>query len=374
LRAARILTTAGGDDTHALTTLNAGYLAIGQAVYQLIGTLVALARRALLVDPPDNPIAFLNGFNVTSEASFETERRYSPSRDGNYQRTRYGLFPSLRLNMADDTEAGAQSVQKRVVAAAAGVFDANNTGLGSVGSSTPLECARDARIDAYCAFDEVGAESFNGTITYTDDGLEKQVPFSGWVVGKAYVFPGGVGPLTIVRTFTKTGDGSDLNLAAEDGVTAPTFTNANPQNTASGVLWWKILASGGNWSIYFYKASTMLDEDLVAQALDKATGANFTAEGVGTSLSIAWKVGSGPVTTTTGTVTMNPFKSARSADQQPDRFSVTVTVTAGAGIIQTVLARHFGDGAFLASATAGSETIPDEWATAGVWPHSELEY
>lgn len=373
LRAARVLTEAGGDDMHALRVLQAGYAFVAREVYRLIEALVGYARRALLSDT-ENPKALLNAFRNVGVTTFESERRYSPDNDGNYERARSGWFPGARLDMADDTEAGAQSVVERSVTVGTAEFNSSNTGKGTVSATTVLEMARACHIEAYCSSQEIGSETFDGTITFTDDGLEKVIPFSGWQVGKAYVLPGGFGPWTIVRTYAKTGDGSDLNLAAEDGATAPVFTNATAQNTGSGTLWWKIVASGSNWNVYFYAASTMLAEDLVAQALDVATGNNFTAEGVGTALSVSWKVGSGPTTATTGTVSMQPFKSARAADQGPDTFTIDVTVDADPGLINTVLARHFGDGAFLASTTAGSETIPDEWAQAGVWPHYDLEF
>ena len=148
--------------------------------------------------------------------------------------------------------------------------------------------------------------------------------------------------LTLTRTFDKNStDGSDLNLAAATGATAPTVTGITRQNSDGGTLYIEVVANGANWNFEFYKASTKVAADLVAKATNIATAANFTATQQNRSgLQVAWKAGSAPVDAADVQLDANLF-STGTATQGADQFSFSITRSVK-GEIQDFVRRYLG--------------------------------
>ncbi len=304
-----------------------------------------------------------NAFNRVNETSLSLETAETDS-SGNTSRLRSGIFPTITKNMQDEATGGEQDVVRRVVAASAGDFDAANDGLGTVASTTPtekcpigewrFECDQGADTGA------LGRESFRWNFVATD-GSGIALSGNGLRVERDYTPPRGMSTLRLRRTYTKTGDGSNLHLAA---VTTGLFSGETNSNTDTGVLYWKIVTNGSNWDIEFYRDSSRTL--LVAKATNIATGAAFQATAQnGSGLTVTWTAGSAPVNTAPGTVDCNAFY-VENAGGVPDKFRVTTSVTGTPGLIQKMLAEELD--AFLNSDTSGSESIPDAYATQGTFP------
>ncbi len=309
-----------------------------------------------------NLLARGNVFNRVNETSLSAEVE-TVDGSGNVTRRRSGIFPTITKNMEDETDGGEQDVVRRVVAASAGAFDAANDGLGTVASTTPMEKCPigEWRFECEAGANTVnlGSESFRWTFVATD-GSGISLSGSGLRVGRDDTPPRGMSTLRLRRTYSKTGDGSNLNLAA---VTTGLFSGETNANTDSGVLYWKIVANGSNWDVEFYKDSSRTA--LVAKATNVATGAALQATAQNASgLTVTWTVGSAPVATTTGTVDCNAFQTKNSSNV-PDKFRVTTSITGTPGLIQTILAEEFD--AQLNSDASGSETIQDDWAKQGTF-------
>ncbi len=309
-----------------------------------------------------NLLARGNVFNRVNETSLSAETSTTDG-SGNVTRRRSGIFPIMAKNMEDETDGGEQDVVRRVTAASAGVFDSTNDGLGTVASTTPTEkCpVGEWRYECEQGADtgQIGSESFRWTFVATD-GSGISLSGSGLRVERDYTPPRGMSTLRLRRTYTKTGDGSNLNLAA---VTTGLFSGETNANTDSGVLYWKIVANGSNWDVEFYKDSSRTS--LVAKATNVATGAVLSATPQNASgLTVTWTVGSGPTATTTGTVDCNAFYT-KNANNVPDKFRVTTSVTGTAGLYQTILAEELD--AMLNSDASGSETIQDDWVKQGTF-------
>lgn len=269
-----------------------------------------------------------------------------------------GIIEDLRAAM-NDNDTGSplpQYVVRKVVSAAAAVFDAGNTGKGAITSPTFYESIVPGTLLFEIATDTVGSEEFNVTYTRADN-LQKIQGQGKLRIGKEYKDSViGISSLTIARTFTKTNDSSNLNLAAIGA--SFSVSGETPSNTSSGVLFWKIVANASNWNLYFYRAAGLQDGDLVAQAINVATGAVFqaTATSAGGGLVVNGTVGSAPVTTTTGQFNLNCFR----AGPPKDRASIIITQTSS-GAIQQLLGElvDIGKSWYLNSVASGSETWLD---------------
>lgn len=342
----------------------AAYSAVATSLLNGIGELRALADFWGVGVARDMPVARGNAFNRVEETVL-VEDRENEDGQGNVVRSIRGLLAAMTVNMQDEGTGGEQDVVRRVIAASAATFDASNTGKGSVASHTPLEKTPIGRWTWQCDDGSdtgaLGRETFSGSFVATD-GSGITVTFSGLQVEKDYDGPRGFGTIRLRRTYAKTGDGSNLHLAA---VTTGIFVGENDQNTNAGVLYWEVQANGGNWDYAFYSDAGRTR--LVAQATNIATGAAFTATPFGTTgITVVWTAGSAPVDGTQGTISCQPFVTSRSADGQPDRFYIDTSLTGTAGLIQKLLADRF-DG-YLNSDASGSETIEDAWMTGGTFP------
>lgn len=281
---------------------------------------------------------------------------------GEVNRLVSGLLVSLRLAMEDESN-GERDVLKLTVAGAAGVFSSGNTGAGAVASHTPSEHCPAGRHTFTCVDATVGSELFRHDFVPTDGAASKRFSYTGLQVGQSYKGPRGFGPITLTRTLSKTGDGSNLNLAAVSGFT---ISGESEENTDGGVLYWTIVSNASNWDISFYSSSNRASGDLVAKAENVATDGAFSASPKnGSGLTVNGTIGSGPTSTTQGTIDLQCFQT-QNGDLVADTFYVDTTVAAGGGEIQTLFAeelRYYAN-----SDTSGSESISDDLVKANTFP------
>lgn len=315
------------------------------------------------ISAPGNPVARGNKFGKTQETGLFAD---GPLDDGSgtITRGRTGLFEWLRLAMGDEATGSTQDLVKRTPSAAAGVFSSANTGSGTVASHTPGQQCPASIWRFVCVDDTIGSEKFRTIISRTRTGDDRvNTDSSLLTIRKAWSGPLGFGPITLARTYTKSGDGSNVNLAT---VASLTVVGETAQNTNAGVLYWKIESNAANWDISFFNSSTLHSSTLVAKATNVATAAVFVAEPQNSSgLTVTWTVGSAPVTSTNSTLALNCFKTQNSQGV-PDEFSVTVSVAASPGVYMSILADETN--AALRGDTSGSESISDNYVKAGTFP------
>ena len=372
-RAVKIWTGADEDDQFSRVVYAKACADTVERLNSGIAAWRAAFQRFALTDPPGNVIARGAAFISSQPSQLSSDVAVPDQSSGNVSRRRTGFFPLLADDMADEATGSEQDVVRRVIAAGAGSFDADNTGVGTVASHTPLEKTPVALWTFECVrgsdTGDLGREEFAGSAVVTDGSGQDAILFSGLIVEKDWSGPRGIGSIRLRRTYSKTGDGSNLNLAA---VTTSLFDGENNSNTDEGILYWKVVANASNWDYSFYSSSARTSTTLVAQATNVATAAviNATAQN-GSGLTVTWTAGSAPVTTTTGTVTCQPFL-VENAAGRPDKFTITTSLTGTAGLIQELAGELFD--AQLNSDTSGSETIPDNWAKQGTFaPYLLLE-
>ena len=356
------------DDKDSRRVMQAAYDQIAALQNQAIGVL-EIAAAAMLLGDAQNETGRGNDFASSGETSLQTET-VNTDESGNVSRSRGGLFEVLRQAMADETTGSTQAVVERSVSAAAGVATSTNQGQGTIASHTPLEKCQEGRLFLECVDDTIGSELFSGY--FYINATDRRTPVSGLQVGKSWSGPNGLGPIALQRTLSKTGDvGSDTDLGPIAGFAVTGETSAN---TDDGVLYWEIVASGGNWDLSFYSASTRSTSTLVAKAENYATGAAFVATAAnGSGMTVTGTIGSGPTTTTAGTLNLNVFK-VENTNNVRDSFSVSVTVAASPGLVQTILAQHFSEnGSQLNSTTAGAETFQDNYVRANTFASFAVE-
>jgi hypothetical protein len=359
------------DDRFSRDAVSRGYSRAAAAVLDAMAAIKNSLTEMCVATSPENPVARGNAFNSTNATALATETVKTDS-DGNVSRVRGGLFVQMSDNMADEGTGGEQDVVRRVVAAGAGSFDGNNSGQGTLASSTPLEKCPVGLWTFQCSkgsdTGNLGSETFDGSFAATD-GSGEGFTFSGLVVEKEWTGPRGLGPIRLRRTYSKTGDGSNLNLAA---VTTGLVTGERNANTDAGTLYWKVTTNGSNWDYSFYKSSARTASTLVAKATNVATGGAISATSQnGSGMTVTWTAGSAPVADTTGTLLLQPFLVENSAGF-PDKFTITTSVTGTPGLIQKMLAEEFD--VALNSDTSGSESIPDNWAKVGTFvPFIQLD-
>lgn len=357
-------------DTNASASYAAmidAYTAAGLAVRGALNGFIANFSRFALSDT-GVPVAKGRTFLESADTTVfqEVQRRDS---DGNVVVDKSGLLSTQRLCMADETTGGEQDVVRRVPSASAATFFSSNSGLGSIASHSPGEAAPEMTITGTCVqgvdTGRLGSEEFEISYNYLDKGQRVIRRESiNLRVGKTWTGSFGVGPISLVRTYSKTGDGSNLHLAAATGATAPSVTGETNSNTDAGILYWQVVANGSNWDYEFYKSSTYGAATLVAEATNIATGANFTASAQNASgLTIVYKAGSAPVAATQGTLNLNPFK-VQNSSRIADGFTIDVAVAASPGSFQSLVSRMW-PGAHLNSDTSGSESISDDYVKAG---------
>lgn len=359
-RLAKVLTQADGieDDVHSRRILTALYSRLAALEEQKILAIRAAVEAWALGDG-QNPVGRGLDFSGTAEAAL-VEDVADPDTSGNVARSRGGWFYTIRDAMEDEATGGEIDIVKRVPSAGAGSFESGNDGAGSVASHTPREKCLAGVWAFECVDDTLGRERFN--YSFRADGSDFTISGSGPQVKKQWSGPLGFGPITIARTYSKTNDGSDLRFAAASGVVV---TGETDLNTDDGDLYIAIVANASNWDISFYSASSLHSSKLVAKATNIAASAAFTAtEQNASGLGVSWTMG-GTVTAVTNIVlSLSPFKT-ENANGVRDRFTVTVTLAASPGLMQTMLAEEFG--AELNSDTLNSEAIVDDYGKQGTF-------
>lgn len=304
-----------------------------------------------------------NDFHGAAETTLASDRADRDT-SGNVVRKRGGLLVLADDDMEDETTGGEQFVVKTVPSAGAGVFDANNDLQATIAAHTPQEKCPPLVLHFECTDDTIGKEKFSVRYAFSNPDDDRVVPPQTLQIEKDWSGPHGVGPLKMVRTLTKTGDGSDniFTAASNAVVTGPTSRNSD-----DGIYYWELVANGSNWDISFYSSSTRDAFYLVAKATNVPASTAFVAtEQRSSGLTISWSTNATP-SATNGTLNINPAKKSNSAKGVPDKATVTITVAASPGLYQTLLAEELPAGGQLHSTTAGSETIPDAYAKQGTF-------
>ena len=326
------------DDQHSRVAFTDYLAASASAARTILRANTALMQRWGLRDGNRNPKARGNDFLESNETSLSSDVKVVDG-SGNVTRRRTGLFPRLSTVMEDDTTAGEQSVPVRTVTATAGVFSSSNDGLGTVASHTPLVKCPAAVWTFRCSrggdTGDIGREEFSMTASVTD--TEETITDSGLIIGTSYTGPRGFGPITLVRTLSKTGDGTNVDFAA---ATAASATGESNSNTDNGSIHWQVVSNGSNWDYSGYSSSTLAASTLVCKVENVVTAAAFTALAQNASgLQVIWQSGTAPTTTNTAILKLNPFQ-VENASGVPDEFKVTTAITAD-GLWQKLISEGF---------------------------------
>jgi hypothetical protein len=354
--------TITGDDSKSLDAWYDVCVDMTSIMQQALDRLVTFYNQFGISDT-GNPVAQLaEWFQSDASALISHESQNSSNAISQLRR---GLLDDERQAMVDESTGSTQTVIERVMAGAAAVAGTNNDGQGTVASHTPEEHCPAGTYRLRCVNglgNENGGEGEQFEVTFTpeagDENVDKEVLPDRLTIKKSYQAPNGFGGLsgiTLLRTRTKTGDGSDLNLSP---VTDGNWTEAGEDETFTngGVLYWQIDASGGNWIVSFYSTAGRTSDSLVAQSPATAAATTFQATARNNSgLSVDGKVGTAPVDTTQGTLDLNYHNTQNSAGR-PDEYTIAVTETSS-GDAQKTLADVLEF--YLNSATASSETLDD---------------
>lgn len=289
----------------------------------------------------------------------------SPARDGSgaVARRRTGFLPTLTRAMQDDSVAGVQSIAGRVVKADPAAFSPANDGKGRVAAHVPREFCPAARWVFRCVRGKDtghgGREEFECTAKVV--GEDREITFTGVRVRQSFSGPEGIGPFTIERLATKTGDPQDQSIVPADQVTT---AGERDGNTEGGILYWRVEKGPVAWDVAFYRSANRTLGELVARAEGLAPGAVVQAsERTASGLTVVWRLGPQPVDGAEGSLDLNFFV-VENAAGVPDEFEITSTVV-DAGLFQRLLAEQVGGQ--LHSRPRGQETIPDGWIRAGTF-------
>lgn len=273
----------------------------------------------------DNPLGRGNAFLESAETALLSEVVLEDG-SGAVSRLRTGWLERLRIAMRDEATGSEQDVLQRVVDAGSVTFASTNAGAGTVADHTPEDHCPIGRWVFSCVQGENdgagGREAFDGYFQETN--TDRRITFSGLRVGQSWKGPEGFGPITLARSLTKSGDGSNNVLAAASGCTVSGETS---NNTDAGVLYIKTTANGSNWDVSFHKSTNRLDSDKVAEATNVAASAAFQATPKNASgLYVTWTLGGTVSAGSTITLDLNFFYSQNS-DNTTDSFELETTLT-----------------------------------------------
>lgn len=265
-----------------------------------------------------------------------------------------GVLEDLREHMLTNTPA--QSVVKADVTAGTPVFSSLNSGQGSITGLSLLENAQPGVVTLECVNETIGNEQFEVKHRDSEDNIVRRAA-NRLTINKEFKDPRiGIASMTLIRSLTKTGDASNVDL---DAASSATVSGENSTNTNDGVLYWKTVANGSNADIEFYTSSSYDSSQLVAKASNVAANTTFVAtEQNNSGLTVSWKTGTGPFAYTTGSLDLNTFRSG------PPRDRITIDITRNStGTIQKFVADYWQW--YLNSAVSGSETLPDSYILRG---------
>lgn len=284
---------------------------------------------------------FLTAFAEFSQSATLTIISALEETDANedVQVTYTGLLPELDDAMNDETSSVAQTVEKNIVAAAAAIFDADNTGLGAVVHLAQREHARIGTVTFRCTSGKVDTLEELFAVTILDgDGNPLSARLSLKIKKEWESALFGI-RLRLDRTITDTLDaGNQVDTYVVNGETL--------DNTDAGKLYLELTDVAGTRTVKWY--SNASKTTLVAQGSKVGDGVVTMVEQASSGIT-----GSCNVTYATDdldiVVNLNPFL-------EGDSFTVVVT-NDEAGRIQTLIKNLWGFS--LNSAAAGAETIPD---------------
>lgn len=327
----------GEDDGKSRAAAERMCTSIANGIRSQINGAVNTFFREIAISAADNPKPQIKAFLESDETTLFSEVVENDGSD-NISRTEVGVWALQKQAMADETTGSTQDITQRVVSRSAGVADTNNTGSATIASGTAEDRAKLGKFTLECTSGlgngGGGSEEFSGKFVATNSDFTST--FSGLVIGKTFALPHGGGTITMVRSLTKTGDGSNADVGAASTFSA---TGENETNTDSGLLYGTVTANGSNWDIEFYSDSAR--SSLVAQATNVATAASSQTASAqnGSGLTITFDVGSGPTDTNTFTIDLN-YHSVSNSVNQKDRYTFSTTETSS-GYTARVLAEVF---------------------------------
>lgn len=269
-----------------------------------------------------------------------------------------GLFQQLYQNWKDNSSGGGvQKVASTTLSAGSPSYASTNQGVGVLTVGTLAPYLEPGQLTLVCVNDDApGAPRFRVAFA-PSDGTGAKVGAQELTLYKAWDDPEIPIALTLRPTWSKSGDGSNLHLAAVSAIAG--VTNLLASNSDDGVLYWKVVAAGGSTFIFkFYKDSSRTQ--LVAQSPAVAAAAAFTATQQNNSgLTLSYQAGSAPVDATVGSLDIQPFKKGTS-ELSPDQIDVAITRSA-LGRLQDAareyLSYRFNQGS--------SPTFPDTFVAKG---------
>lgn len=354
------------DDPYTRAVIAELYAVIGNGIESTYSAMLAILQRAFLSDTSatgTNRKARLNAFNNAKNTSFWNPATTNAQEDGGVTVSKAGAIAQTELNMADETTGSTQTVLERNPSAGSVSYGSNNAGSYAFTVDTPEDRCKAITVKATCIrgvdTGDLGNEAFSIEIVNDED--ESDIPNANEAIfGQPWAHDIGISG-TLARTLSKTNDGSNNIFTAASNAVVTGESNAN---TDSGVLYWETTGSGP-YTISFYKGSARDASDLVAQAASIASGTVFTATAKNASgIQVAWQLG-GTESATNGQLDLNPPKVDADNNGTPDQFEFSVTVPAGAGLIQTGVGRLFGG---QLNSASSSETISDSYVKAGTFP------
>lgn len=368
-------TDAQGEDLKTIEAMTSAINDIEGLMDQAVSRMVQLFSEFMVGDPANrNDRGYGSKFLKEAFSNLLSETIETDPTSGAVGRLRKGAFEALRLAMVDEATGSTQSVERRLTAAAAGVAVTGNDGQGAIASHTPEAHCPTGTYTFTCVrgLGNGGGGQEEFEVTFASNVDDRTKTHSGRArVAQAFKGEDGFGGssgITITRTFTKTGDGSNLHLATV--ASGWTVSGEREVNTSSGVLYWKIVEeTPTTWAVEFYRAASMQAGDLVARSTAVAASTAFQAvERRGSGLTINGTNGSAPVNGTTGTIDLN-FFTTQNTTGRPDAFTVAVSLTS-TGIISKVMSELpflSNNGYRLNGVAASSELISDGRAMANTF-------
>lgn len=332
------------------------------------GSFAACAQaRALALQAIAVWVTALTAFLQTRWASFNRSSQSSALRaepvddQGAISVLYTGLLEDARDNMADETSPAAQTVLKRTVTAGSPTEDASNQGDGTMSAPTMEEWAQDGLVTLVCTDATIGAEKFTLTQTLDDVPGTSLAAVSRLQVGRTFADPVlGIRSALLSRAIALTA-GSTNDFGAGSYWS---FSGESASNTNDGVIYLKVIASGGSWYIEGYKASTYASDQKVFTSAVGAAGATVVLSAAnGSGLTGSGKIGAAPTTTNTGTLDLKTFRT-QNTNGVPDKITIDVTASAG-GEFQRRIAELFG---YALNSASSSETLDDSYVSAGTFP------
>lgn len=304
----------------------------------------------------------LSGFLKSGEASLMAAA--TKEDQGQISAVFLGILEDMRKNMVDEATAGAQTVQRSVVSAGAGVFDSQNQGKGAMSAPSLKEWAADGLLTFRCVDETVGVEKFEVTQKVTTTGEVRRAR-TNLQIKRTWSDPDlGIDQALLTRT---------LNLdagAANDFATAADFsiTGESEGNTDDGTLYLRVVSGTidvTKWKIQLFKASSRTTPVLVGESNEAAAAA--TGVGINpknsSGLGGTCKIGAAPTNNNTGTLNLQVFRVEGATSKVPDKFTVTFTVTSK-GEFQDQLDAL---AKYALNSTAGAPSLSDSYVKAGTF-------